>query len=64
MAFAIINITLGNASRYKPVADATTSTRGRFNSLYGITSVPRKKPFGSHFGFTPIAYNTWLSSTP
>ena len=57
-------ITLGKWSRYSPVADSTTSTRGRPSGSRGISFTPVTRPPASHTGSTPSAHSACASSRP
>ncbi|MNJ47651.1 hypothetical protein D3C77_428150 [compost metagenome] len=63
-AWASQCMTLGNWSRYRPVAEITASMRGRPSSAAGIASMPITRPAASHCGMKPITASTWASSMP
>ena len=55
---------LGKWSRYRPVADSTTSTRSRPSALRGTSLTPVTRPPSSHTGSTPSSHSAWASSKP
>ena len=63
-AWASCFMTLGKWSRYRPVADSTTSTRARPSRSRSTSFTPVTRPPWSHTGSTPSSHRAWASSMP